>query len=129
MRKILFLMLVLLLVLALGLTACGGGNQTKQNPAPTTKGDAVSGQKLFTGCMGCHGASGEGVPNLGSDLTTSEFVMSKTDAELVEFIKVGRDPNDPLNTTGVPMPPKGSNPTLSDDDLYDIVAHIRSIQK
>ena len=48
---------------------------------------------------------------------------------MVDFIKVGRDPSDPLNTTGVAMPPKGGNPALDEEDLYDIVAFIRVIQK
>ena len=62
-------------------------------------------------------------------MTTSQFIASKTDDELVAFIKVGRDPSDPLNTTGVAMPSKGGNPALSDEDFYNIVAYIRTIQK
>jgi disulfide bond formation protein DsbB len=58
----------------------------------------------------------------------SEFVLSKSDEELVEFIKVGRQPDDPLNTTGIAMPPKGGNPAISDSDLYDIVAWIRTLK-
>ena len=50
-----------------------------------------------------------------------------SDEELVEFVKVGRRPSDPLNITGVDMPPKGGSPALSDEDLYDIVAFIRTI--
>jgi len=42
---------------------------------------------------------------------------------------VGRDPSDPLNTTGIGMPSKGGNPSLSDEDLQDVVSYIRSIQK
>jgi disulfide bond formation protein DsbB len=62
-------------------------------------------------------------------MTASDFIADKTDAELVDFIKVGRDPSDPLNTTGVAMPPKGGNPALSDDDLLNVVAFIRSLQQ
>ena len=62
-------------------------------------------------------------------MTTSEFIAGKTDADLITFIKTGRDPSDSLNTTGVAMPPKGGNPALSDDDLNDIVAFIRTIHK
>ena len=40
-------------------------------------------------------------------MTSSEFIAGKTDDELIEFIKVGRDPSDPLNTTG-------DTPTLDD---------------
>ncbi len=67
-----------------------------------------------------------GVTGLGKALIGSEFVNDKSDRDLVEFLKVGRGPSDPLNTTGVEMPPKGGNPSLDDDELFDIVAFIRS---
>jgi len=93
-------------------------------------GDPIAGQDLFVGtCAACHGPAAEGVEGLGKDMTTSEFIAGQSDDELVAFIKVGRGPADPLNTTGVGMPSKGGNPALSDEDLYDIVAHIRSLQK
>ena len=72
---------------------------------------------------------GEGISGLGKDMRASQFITGKTDTELVEFIKIGRNPGDPLNTTGVAMPPKGGNPTLSDEDLTDIVAYIRALQQ
>ncbi|MBI3244515.1 MAG: PQQ-dependent sugar dehydrogenase [Chloroflexi bacterium] len=99
-------------------------------PAPLLPGDATKGQALFAAtCSACHGPTGEGVPSLGKDLTTSEWVAGKSDKELVEFIKVGRPENDPRNTTGVTMPPNGGNPALSEQDLYNIVAYLREIQK
>jgi disulfide bond formation protein DsbB len=69
------------------------------------------------------------VPGLGSDLTTSEFVANQSDSELVAFIKEGRAPDHPENVTGVAMPPKGGNPSLTDEDLSHIVAYIRSIHQ
>ena len=99
-------------------------------PAQATTGDAVAGQEFYTTtCSACHGPTGEGIPGLGKDMTASEFIAGKTDQELVEFIKVGRDPGDPLNTTGIGMPARGGNPALSDEDLYHIVTYIRTIQK
>jgi mono/diheme cytochrome c family protein len=99
-------------------------------PTPPTRGDAAAGQELFAGtCAACHGLKGEGVEGLGKDMTASEFIASRSDAELVEFIKVGRAPDDSLNTTGVAMLPKGGNPALSDEHLYDIVAYIRTLQQ
>lgn len=138
MKNLLYLTVALLLASVLGLTACGGSNSPSQDGgkadsaqgAAGSVGDPVVGQTLFvTSCAACHGLAGEGLPGLGKDMTTSEFIASKTDAELVEFIKVGRDPSDPLNTTGVAMPPKGGNPSLSDEELYNIVAYLRTIQK
>jgi disulfide bond formation protein DsbB len=41
---------------------------------------------------------------------------------------VGCSTSDPENTTGVAMPPKGGNPSLSDGDLQNVVAYIRTLQ-
>lgn len=128
MKRAFFPITILVLISIFGLTACGGS--PAPTPTPTTRGDAAAGQELFAAtCAACHGPGGEGVPNLGKDMTASEFIAEKTDDELVEFIKTGRPPDDPLNTTGVAMLPKGGNPALSDEDLYDIVAFIRTLQQ
>ena len=92
-------------------------------------GNAENGKALFVTCAACHGPNGEGVTGLGKPFTTSEFIASKTDAELVEFLKVGRAVGDPLNTTGVAMPPKGGNPALTDQELLDLVAFIRTLHQ
>jgi disulfide bond formation protein DsbB len=92
--------------------------------------DLAAGKTMFAStCSACHGPAGEGVPGLGKDMTASEFISEKSDNELIEFLKVGRDPSDPLNSTGVAMPPKGGNPALSDEDLRNIVAFVRTLQK
>lgn len=91
-------------------------------------GDPVTGQQLFsTTCAACHGPAGEGVQGLGKDMTTSEFIGGLSDHELLAFVQVGRPITDPLNTTGVMMPPRGGNPTLTDEQLLDIIAYIRTI--
>jgi disulfide bond formation protein DsbB len=88
------------------------------------------GTRVFAGtCIACHGADGKGLPGLGKDLVHSEFVKKLDDDALLAFIKRGRDPSDPLNTTKILMPPKGGNPALSDDDLLDVIAYVRSLQK
>ncbi|HDL41920.1 MAG TPA: c-type cytochrome [Actinobacteria bacterium] len=91
-------------------------------------GDAANGEAIYSAsCAACHAAGAVGVPGLGLPLVGSEFVNALADSDLVEFIKVGRDPSDPANTTGVGMPPKGGNPSLDDADLADVVAYIRSL--
>src|SRR5512134_519169 len=97
------LTIALLLLLMISLTACGGSaNAANAQAVPT--GDPAAGEKLFMStCTACHGPDGQGLPGLGKDLVTSEFVAGKTDSQLIEFIKVGRSPDDPLNTTGVTM--------------------------
>lgn len=150
-RKFYLLSIIALLALAL-LAACGGGDepQPTATPAPAAAapagdaaaasggaaqpaaaaGDAANGQKLYSQiCIACHGPEGKGVTGLGKDLTTSTWVAGQTDQQLIEFIKKGRDPGDPLNTTGVAMPPRGGNPALKDQEIADIVAFVRSIHQ
>jgi disulfide bond formation protein DsbB len=78
-------------------------------------------------CIKCHGEDATGIEGSGTNLTISEFVKDHTDAELVEYIKAGRPMNDPLNTTGIAMPPYGANPMLADQDLADVVAYLRIV--
>jgi disulfide bond formation protein DsbB len=85
------------------------------------------GKKAYISCMACHGKDGTGVKNMGKDLVHSTFVASLNDAALVDFIKKGRGPTDPANTTKIAMPPKGGNPALKDAQIEDIVAYIRSL--
>lgn len=90
----------------------------------------VHGSRVFAAtCAACHGKEGKGLPNLGKDMTHSEFIKKLDDDGLLKFIQRGRDPGDPLNTTKVGMPPKGGNPALSEDDLLDVIAFIRALQK
>ncbi|MCW5777382.1 MAG: c-type cytochrome [Phycisphaeraceae bacterium] len=86
------------------------------------------GYELFVAsCSACHGARGEGMEGLGKPLKGSEFVRSKSDGELVAFTKTGRPVWDADNTTGIDMPPKGGNPALTDEQIAEIVAFIRTI--
>jgi disulfide bond formation protein DsbB len=118
--------LALVGLLALALAACGGDSDAPTQP--TSRGDAANGATLFAGtCSSCHGPDAKGIAGLGKDLTTSTWVAEQTDEQLIAFIKTGRPTGDPLNTTGVDMPPKGGNPAFTDDDLTDIVAYLRSI--
>lgn len=88
------------------------------------------GSKVYAGtCIACHGGDGKGLPSLGKDLVNSEFCRKLDDDTLLAFVKRGRDPSDPLNTTKILMPPKGGNPALSDDDLLDVIAYVRSLQR
>ncbi len=146
MRKRLLLLMIFLIV-ALIISACGGDDSSGGDTEPAAEnentaveepaeeeesemvGDSAAGKTSYDSvCVACHGADATGVVNLGKDLTNSEFTQEMSDAELVEFIKVGRSVSDPANTSGVDMPPKGGNPALSDQDLYDIVAYLRTLE-
>lgn len=104
--------------------------QASAAPAAPAAPSAANGQQLFaTTCGGCHGLQGQGVPHLGKDLQDSQFVAGLDDAKLAVFITEGRSATDPLNTTHVAMPPKGGNPALSAENIADLVAYIRQLQK
>lgn len=90
--------------------------------------DALRGQDLFnSACSACHGLEAVGVSGLGPNLATSEFVHGLNDDEMVQFIIRGRDPWDMENKSGIAMPSRGGNPAISNDDLYAIVAYLRSL--
>lgn len=89
----------------------------------------ASGDKLFhTTCIACHGKGGVGVPGNGKALVKNAFIQSLNDDQLLAFIQQGRSPSDPKNTTGIQMPPKGGNPAMTEDDLLDVIAYLRTLQ-
>jgi disulfide bond formation protein DsbB len=118
--------IVLTFVLAaILLTACGGGGQA----TPTPFGDATAGREAYlVTCVACHGPEAKGVPGLGKDLTTSAFLQTQTNEQMLTFLQTGRPASDPLNTTGVDMPPRGGNPAFTDTDLQNIIAYLRTLQ-
>ncbi|HEX5422313.1 MAG TPA: cytochrome c [Candidatus Acidoferrales bacterium] len=96
--------------------------------APTTA--AEKGKQFFTqSCVNCHGMNGQGVPNLGANLQTSKLVATSSDNQLVSLIEHGVPANSPINKSRIPMPPKGANASLTTQDIHDIVAYIRQLQK
>lgn len=126
-------LIALATAIAIVTLACSGGDDAESGE-PTTSpggpqiGDASAGQSLFSGtCVACHGADATGISELGKTLVGSEFANGLSDVDLVAFLEVGRSDGDPANTTGLDMPPKGGNPSLDGDDLFDIVAYIRSL--
>jgi mono/diheme cytochrome c family protein len=101
------------------------------SPSAAAPPDKVKdGRALFQGsCSSCHAPDAKGIKGLGSDLATSNFVKSKTDAELLDFVKVGRRATDPANQSRVEMPARGGNPALTDDNIRDIILFLRSISR
>jgi disulfide bond formation protein DsbB len=115
-------LLFLATLMILGAAACGGPKYTPEQ--------VTAGETLFVGtCSSCHGEDAKGLPDLGKNLISSEFVHDQSDEDLLAMIKTGRPPGHELNTTGIDMPPKGGNPALSDEDITNIIAYLRSIQE
>ena len=107
----------------------GGGAAGLAAATPAAAGDASKGRTGWDStCRSCHGAVGEGVEGQGLDVRASAFIQDLDDDGLVAFIKKGRLADDPANTMGILMPPKGGNPLLKDQDIRDIVAYLRTLQ-
>ena len=125
MKNKLLPILAIIILTAIILTACGGSSEPTYSAEDVTAG----GEIFASTCSACHGPDAKGLPNLGKDLTTSEYVRDNNDETLLLLLVGGRPSGHELNTTGVDMPPRGGNSSLSDDDLRTVIAYLRSINQ
>jgi disulfide bond formation protein DsbB len=116
--------IALSLLAAASLAACGGGGRSTATPEQIAAGEKV----FMSTCATCHGKDANGLPKLGKGLRLNEFVRANDDAAMLAFVQRGRPAADPLNTTGVDMPPRGGNPALTDTDLQAVIAYVRTLQ-
>jgi mono/diheme cytochrome c family protein len=80
-------------------------------------GDAVNGETIYMdACKSCHGAEGQG--GVGLKLKPSVFVHDSTNADLFQFLLVGR--------TGTAM--RGWDGLLTESQLADVIAFLRTWQ-
>ncbi|MBL28709.1 MAG: hypothetical protein CMM50_14275 [Rhodospirillaceae bacterium] len=118
--------LVALAVLTVGLGGAGAGildtataADDVHNPYTGNAEAIAEGQRLWaaTGCYSCHGELADGA--VGPDLTDDEWVYRPTDATLFKTIAKGR--------SGTNM--VGWSESLSDDEIWKVIAYIRSLYK
>lgn len=96
-------------------------------------GDPKAGEKIYNGpnnCHVCHGPQGKavlpGVPNYSKgEVAGGKKLVDRTDAELKDKIINGTPK--PSNPAAPPMPPYGGGPKLTDQQLDDVIAYIRSL--
>ncbi len=130
--KLLRIAIVMSTCTGLLLAACADGDSNAGGTvsSPALVGDATAGKMVYEGtCVACHGPGAVGITGLGKDWTVSEFIRNNSDADLMTFIKQGRLATDSDNTTGVDMPAMGGNKALTDQDLADVIAYMRTVQK
>ena len=120
-----------LVVLTVVTAGCGNGSAELPTRAPGggAPAEVVNGKELAgQSCSACHGNDFKGVSGLGTSFHDNSFIQGIADDELVAFIKEGRANDAPDNESGIAMPPYGGNTNLTDDDLSDIVAFLRTLQ-
>jgi mono/diheme cytochrome c family protein len=102
------------------------GNGSAATGSTALPGDPSKGESLYgANCATCHGASLEG--GIGPSLNPIEKLPGVTDplspAFLIQIITNGRQPQ-PGDPKQVPMPAKGGNENLTDQDVKDLAAYI-----
>jgi len=118
------------------LSAAAKGPKKMIDPATLLKGDHLAsykrGKALYEGkatCIGCHGANGEGLPNLGPTLTGSDWVTGDKE-RLTKILLHGLTGPIKINgKTFTPvafMPGLAQNPSISDRDMADVLTYIRA---
>ncbi|MBI5031147.1 MAG: cytochrome c [Chloroflexi bacterium] len=87
--------------------------------APVARADDPPGAKLFTNyCSGCHGAAGKG--GMALAIGTEAYLNTHDDATITQITTNG------VSGKGMPAWSKGNGGTLTDSQIADIVAYLRS---
>lgn len=117
--------LVALVVTAASACGRGEGAPVQELPEGVTAAMVARGDSIYHGpgfCYTCHGADGRGVPNLGADLTDSEW--KHTDGSFEGIVsRVTSGVSAEKSTSGVPMPPKGGA-RLSEEQVRAVAAYV-----
>jgi mono/diheme cytochrome c family protein len=84
-------------------------------------GDAAKGKDIYDGtCVFCHGENGKGEIPGTPNFTKADGVLAQDDATLISHITDGFE----SPGAAMPMPAKGGNPDLSDDDIENVLAYL-----
>ena len=114
------------------LVALVGSGQAQQKPEPLPAGVTPQmikdGQAIFQGaglCAACHGPDAKGLPNLGANLTDTQWLHSKgTYDDIVKQILTGVTAD--KSTSGTVMPPKGGS-SITDVQIKAVAAYVWSL--
>jgi disulfide bond formation protein DsbB len=119
----------LLAAFAFLVTACTGNLSATSTTVPLIvgPGDPLTGAESYEPtCSACHAPDLSGVSGLGGPLAPNSFVSEGSENEIADLIIEGVPRDDPGNTTGVDMAPRGGNPLLTDQDIQDIAAYLKT---
>ena len=143
--------------MALGLVAmvgCGGGEgqqtaadesttpaaaegqaaETQQQAVDLPEGVTMEmvnqGREIYAGaglCYTCHGATGEGVPGLGANLTDEDWLHSDGSFEgILETVTNGVDTS--ASSSGTPMAARGGS-GITDDQVRAVAAYVLTLRQ
>ena len=94
-------------------------------PEGVTPAMVEEGKGIYNGagiCMSCHGPNGEGIPNLGANLTDDEWLHVDGSYEsIVQNIMNGVTAQE--SSSGVPMPAKGGT-AITDEQVQAVAAYV-----
>jgi len=101
-------------------------SSTLKNPVKASAESQAKAKKTYGyDCAMCHGATGDGKTDLAKDMkltlsdwTTPNGLAGKSDGDLFEIIRKGKDK----------MPPEEAN-RAKDDEVWNLVTYIRSMSK
>jgi len=103
---------------------------TQELPEGVTPAMVEEGKGIYNGagiCMSCHAATGEGIPNLGANLTDDEWLHIDGSYEsIVQNILEGVTAQE--SSSGVPMPAKGGT-AITDDQVNAVAAYVWTLSK
>ncbi|MDX1690014.1 MAG: cytochrome c [Acidimicrobiia bacterium] len=104
--------------LALLVAGCGGGDGT------VVRGDPGAGAAVYARhCASCHGPDGSGVADAGPPLVDPRYHEDVyPDAAFVEAVRAG------VATEAWDFPRMPAVPGVGEDELGDLLAHVRSLQ-
>lgn len=102
----------LLILVAFVLAAMHLSSAQAEDPGKTVYGKS---------CVTCHGANGKGALPGVPDMTAKGGMLSLSDAVLLRRMTEGfQSPGSPM-----PMPPRGGNPALTDEQLAQALAYMK----
>ena len=106
------------------------GAAPQELPEGVTAEMIEEGEAVFTGagiCSSCHGPAGEGVPNLGADLTDDEWLHSDGSYEgISESVINGVTAQE--SSSGIPMPAKGGT-AITDEQAKAVAAYVWALSQ
>jgi mono/diheme cytochrome c family protein len=90
----------------------------------------VKGDSLFRGkggCVTCHGQEANGVPNMGSSLTSGLLFIPPRWETIDSLIQAGIP--EPVTRTTIAMPPRGAKSDLTPEETRLIAAYVWAISQ